>query len=174
MTGVQTCALPIYTDLPAFVPSSALEHRFVSLMAPEHGLLERFDAGAFDAIAKAAMPDAQIVESTWLDRYDAYYYDRSGSLPLPVLRTRYNDAVSTWLYFDPSAGEVVQKEERLSRLERWLYHGLHSLDFPFLYNQRPLWDLVLIVLSVGGTVLSATTLLPAIRRLRRHLSKQRA
>ena len=156
------------TDLPAFVASSTLEHRFVSLLTPEHGLIDRFDRGAFDAISKSAMPNARIVESTWLDRYDAYYYDRSGALPLPVLRTRYDDAVQTWLYFDPSAGEVVQKEERLSRLERWLYHGLHSLDFPFLYYRRPLWDIVLIVLSIGGLVSSVTTLLPAWRRLRGH------
>jgi hypothetical protein len=54
------------------------------------------------------------------------------------------------------------------RWNRWLYHGLHSLDFPFLYNRRPLWDIVLIVLSAGGLVLSATTLVPSWRRLARH------
>ena len=46
------------------------------------------------------------------------------------------------------------------RLLRWLYQGLHSLDFPFLYFERPLWDIVVIVLSIGGTVVSATTLVP--------------
>jgi hypothetical protein len=65
----------------------------------------------------------------------------------------------------------VLKEERLSRLERWLYHGLHSLDFPFLYYRRPLWDIVLIVLSIGGIVSSATTVLPAWRRLRGHVAR---
>ncbi len=54
---------------------------------------------------------------------------------------------------------IVRKEERLTRLNRWLYHGLHSLDFPFLYYRRPLWDVVVIVLSVGGIVLSVTTAL---------------
>ena len=107
------------------------------------------------------MPHAPLVDAIWLDRYDSYYYDRSGTLPLPVLRARYDDQVKTWLYFDPARGAVVQKEERRTRLERWLYHGLHSLDFPFLYYHRPLWDVVLIALSVGGIVSTVTIALPA-------------
>ena len=103
----------------------------------------------------------------WMTEYDAYYYSRSRQLNLPVLRVRFSDPQRTWLYLDPKRGAIVLKEERLSRLNRWLYHGLHSLDFPFLYYRRPLWDLVVIVLSVGGIGLSVTTMWAAFRRLRR-------
>ena len=127
-----------------------------------------FNRDTLMAVAQTAMPGARAVESTWLNAYDAYYYDRSGALSLPVLRARYDDANATWLYFDPGQGAVVQKEERRSRLERWLYHGLHSLDFPFLYYRRPLWDVMLVLLSLGGIVSSVTTLAPAWQRLRRH------
>ena len=99
--------------------------------------------------------------------YDAYYYDRDRRVSLPVLRVRYGDPQQTWLYFDPKRGAIARKEERLTRLNRWLYHGLHSLDFPFLYYRRPLWDIVVIVLSIGGIVLSATTLTASWRRVRR-------
>jgi hypothetical protein len=154
------------TDLPAFVEPATLERRFVSLASPERGSFTRFDADALMNIARTAVPHASLVDMTWLDQYDWYYYDRAGTQSLPVLRARYDDDVNTWLYFDPSRGAVVQKEERRSRIERWLYHGLHSLDFPFLYYRRPLWDVVLVVLSIGGLVSSVTTLLPAWRRLR--------
>ena len=60
------------------------------------------------------------------------------------------------------------------RLERWLYHGLHSLDFPFLYYQRPLWDVVLIALSIGGIVSTVTIALPAWRRIRRNVRASRS
>ena len=70
-----------------------------------------------------------------------------------MLRVRYDDPQQTWLYFDPRHGTIARKEERLTRLNRWLYHGFHSLDFPFLYYKRPLWDIVVIVLSIGGIVL---------------------
>jgi len=89
---------------------------------------------------------------------------------LPMVRVRYADAQQTWLYFDPRRGTIARKEERLTRLNRWLYHGFHSLDFPFLYYQRPLWDVVVIALSIGGIVLSATTLRASWRRVRRNVS----
>ncbi|HET9948177.1 MAG TPA: PepSY domain-containing protein, partial [Longimicrobiales bacterium] len=65
--------------------------RLVSLAEPEHGPFARFaDADLLEAAARA-MPASAIVEARRLDAYDAYYYDRSGLLPLPVLRVRYDD-----------------------------------------------------------------------------------
>jgi hypothetical protein len=157
------------TDFPAFVEPATFERRFISLTAPEQGTFTSFPATTIAAIAAHAMPHASMVDAVWLDRYDSYYYDRSGTLPLPVLRARYDDEVQTWLYFDPARGAVVQKEERRTRVERWLYHGLHSLDFPFLYYQRPLWDVLLIALSIGGIVSTVTIALPAWRRIRRNV-----
>ena len=92
--------------------------------------------------------------------------------PLPVLRVRYADEHKTWLYLDPGRGGIVLQSVQISRLRRWLYQGLHNLDFPFLYFRRPLWDIVAIVLSIGGTALSITTVLPALRRLRRLAAAQ--
>ncbi|MGE3511015.1 MAG: PepSY domain-containing protein [Vicinamibacterales bacterium] len=159
------------TDYPAFVEPVLLEHQYVWLTAPHRGPFTAFDPTTLEGLAADAMPGAHIVEAEWLADYDAYYYDRNKVLNLPVLRARYDDREETWLYFDPAKGLVVQKEERRSRLERWLYHGLHSLDFPVLYARRPLWDLLLIVLSIGGTVLSVTAIAPAIRRLARHVRR---
>jgi PepSY-associated transmembrane protein len=131
----------------------------------------RFDRDTLLAAARTAMPDVGVADVTWLEDYDAYYYDRDRALSLPVLRVRYADPQRTWLYLDPRRGAIVRKEERLTRVNRWLYHGLHSLDFPFLYHRRPLWDVVVIALSLGGIVLSATTLVPMVHRLRRHVRR---
>jgi hypothetical protein len=143
--------------------------RSVSIAHPERGVFERFPDEAIERAARDAMPGVAIDDATWLHDYDSYYYARDRrAASLPVLRVRFADANRTWLYLDPHRGALLRKEERRSRIERWLYRGLHSLDFPFLYNRRPLWDAVVLVLSVGGIVLSATTLLPGWRRLRRH------
>ena len=126
------------------------------------------------AAAADAMPGVATQDAMLLRAYDAYYYDRDGTLPLPVLRVRYLDAVETWLYLSPARGEILRKEERLTRINRWIYHGLHSLDFPWLYRQRPLWDVVVIVLSAGGLVVSLSSAPAALRRLRRHFRRARA
>jgi hypothetical protein len=145
-----------------------LEPVYVSAVSPGYGPRSTFDRGAMEAIAGEVMAGVPVRDAVWLDAYDGYYYDVRGQRPLPVLRVRYLDEVETWLYLDPTRGGVVQRSERTSRRLRWLYQGLHSLDFPFLYFERPAWDLVVIGLSLGGTVLSVTTMLPAWRRLRAH------
>lgn len=139
----------------------------VSLDQPQFGALDQLPADQMVGAANTAMNGVPLEGVSWLDQYDAYYYDRDRRLSLPVLRVRYGDQQHTWLYFDPKHGVIARKEERLSRLNRWLYHGFHSLDFPFLYYRRPLWDVVVIGLSLGGILLSATTLTASWRRLRR-------
>ena len=148
--------------------TNPLEQRIVSVAHPERGAFSRFEDEMFDELAAAVMPGVDIIEATWLRVYDSYYYDRSQRRRLPVLRVRYDDPQRTWLYFDPHRGAIARKEERLTRLNRWLYHGLHSLDFPFLYHRRPLWDVVVIFFSLGGIALSMTSLTQGWRRLRRH------
>ena len=101
--------------------------------------------------------------------YDSYYYDRSATRPLPVVRVTFADRDHTAVYLDPQNGLISMRQTTGSRVNRWLYNGLHSLDFPFLYYRRPSWDLVLIVLSAGGIALTIATMVPALRRLRRHL-----
>ena len=143
-------------------------HLIVSAITPDRGAFRRFADDRMWEVARAAMPDAPIQDAVWLHQYDAYYYDKNGGRPLPVLRVRYADEAGTWLYLDPSLGTMT-RQDRGGRWNRWLYHGLHSLDFPWLRFQRPLWDIVVILLSIGGIVLSATTLVPSWRRLARHV-----
>jgi hypothetical protein len=151
---------------------AAASDGIVSFDAPQFGALDQLAPDLVVGAAYMAMDGVPIEGVSWLDDYDAYYYDRDRALSLPVLRVRYADPQKTWLYFDPKHGTIARKEERLTRLNRWLYHGFHSLDFPFLYYQRPLWDIVVIVLSIGGIALSATTLSASWRRLKRNVSRR--
>lgn len=139
----------------------------VSLDHPELGAADQLPPDLMVGAASAVMPDVPIEGMQWMDDYDAYYYDRDRRRPLPVLRVRYGDPQQTWLYFDPRHGTIARKEERLSRINRWLYHGFHSFDFPFLYYRRPLWDVVVLLLSAGGLALSVTTLSASWRRVKR-------
>jgi hypothetical protein len=98
-----------------------------------------------------------------LDQYDAYYLDRHRERPLPVVLARLNDAADTRFYINPKTARVVGTYSSRSWVNRWLYHGLHSLDFPWLYNYRPLWDIVVITFMLGGTALCVTSLILAWR-----------
>jgi len=56
-----------------------------------------------------------------------------------VLRAKFDDEHATWLYLDAADGSLAQSEVRGSRVERWLYQGLHSLDLPGLYQTPWVW-----------------------------------
>jgi hypothetical protein len=126
--------------------------------------------------SRQAMPNVAIIDSEWLTDYDDYYHQTTPSFELgrhkpayvlPVLRVRYNDENQTWLYFSPSLAPMV-KFDKLDRANRWLYYGLHVMDWPGLFSRRPLWDIVTIALLSGLGAMSITTLLSAYRRLKRH------
>jgi hypothetical protein len=128
---------------------------------------EPFSADSLVARLKAAHPDVAIAESDLLSDYDSYYYSRSRQTPLPVLRVKFTDPAATWVYIDPEMSQVLASIHRLNRVERWLYNGLHSLDFAFWYNRRPLWDIGMLALLVGGLTSSGLGLMMGVRRLRR-------
>lgn len=147
------------------------EHR---LLTPGSGETRRFDRQELLAAAARAMPGAEVLGVDRLTEYDAYYGDRrDGRTALPALRVRFNDRHRTWLYLDPALGRIVHREQRWSRIDRWLYRGLHRLDFPGFYSRRPLWDIVVIVLLTGGLFSSVSSLAPAARRLRHHGARLR-
>jgi hypothetical protein len=128
---------------------------------------EPFSVESLVARLHAAVPDVPIVEHQLLANYDSYYYSRQGLTPLPVLRVKFADPGETWFYIDPSNSTMLSQVTRLSRVERWLYNGLHSLDFPLFYDARPAWDIVMIVLLLGGLASSSIGLGLGFSRLAR-------
>jgi hypothetical protein len=106
-----------------------------------------------------------------LTQYDRHYLDRTRQRPLPVVLAQGTSGDQTRYYIDPGTARVVQTYNSSNWVNRWLYSGLHSLNFPWLYNYRPLWDIVVITLMLGGTVLCVTSLVLAWRVLGRKLAR---
>lgn len=157
-------------------PTLEWEHLFISatnVLAKPFGEFKESD---LLEMAATAMPGQQYSEQTWLEQHDDYYYHTVDSfdlgLPrsvrtLPVLRLKYDDPQQTWLYLTPSHGQLL-KVEAQDRRNRWAYYGLHGLDFAVLYNNRPLWDIVVLLLLIGCITMSVTVVSPAYERLKKH------
>jgi hypothetical protein len=124
-------------------------------------------------IVTNALPDPKSVEIKVIDQYDLYYFDRRRERPLPVILALTHDADNTRYYIDPKSARVMTTYNDRNWVNRYLYTGLHSLNFPFLYNHRPLWDIVVISFMIGGTALSVTSLVLAWRVLGRKLKRAR-
>ena len=128
-----------------------------------------FDRNRIMEMVRSQAGKYSLSELRVIDGYDRYYLDRLRQSPLPVILARYTDPEQTRIYIDPKTARVVAGYRSGDWMERWLYHGLHSLNFPWLYDYRPLWDIVVITFMVGGTALCVTSLILAWRVLGRKI-----
>jgi hypothetical protein len=117
-----------------------------------------FSANAIAASAAGWSPGSRVAGVIVVTKYDRYYLDRHRRRPLPVLLVRLDDADGTRLYVDPKTASVAGSYSSRQWTARWLYHGLHSLDFPWLYETRPSWDLIVVGFMLGGAALSVTAI----------------
>jgi hypothetical protein len=122
-------------------------------------------------------PNVEIVESQVLSAYDSYYHPGGSEArrpPLPVLRVKFGDPDATWFYIDPHMGQVAGRFTWRQRLERWVYHGFHSLDFNFWYYNGTVWRATMVALNAGGALLSGIGLVLAVKRVKKGISHKNA
>jgi iron complex outermembrane receptor protein len=131
------------------------------------------DPAALRVAVSRASGGATIASERFLTSYGTYYYDRRYRKPLPVWEFKMADAAGTWFYVDPKTGMPVNRYEWTGRWERWLYHAFHSIDLPWLWQQRPLWDIVVILLSLGGIIVSWTGIQIGWQRLAGKLKQRK-
>ncbi len=145
------------------------EIAFVARQGPQQSVFLRSSGAPQAEIDAASIQMPGIVSRARLLEYDAYYIDRRGRKPLPAERVDLADGSTH--YIDLKTGQVVNSYVTLSRWNRWLYHGLHSLDLPWLYKYRPLWDILVLALMLGGVALSVTSVVIAWRRAVRKVAE---
>lgn len=150
---------------PWYLAAQDEEH---SQLVPMRGAAQtELSAARLVEFVKNARQSPGVAAAELIGNYDAYYLDRHHELPLPVLRVRMKDAEQTLLYINPRTGRIAGSYSSPEWMERWLYHGFHSIDFPWLYNHRPAWDILVLALMLCGTALSVTSVIIGWRLLRR-------
>lgn len=149
-------------------------HNDVRIVTADDGGLhvrQQWPRAQLEAAASRLLP-YPVVGVELLVRYDAFYYGREpasmyggNERRLPALRVTFADPGATWVYLDMRTGQIELSLGRAQRVGRWLFNFLHSWDMPVLLT--PGWprELVLVLLSVGGLLLSATAMVIGWRRL---------
>jgi hypothetical protein len=166
---VRELELTSFDGEPVYIATNGrAETRIVFLDGP---VRTTFDRDAIGRLVTTAAGPSGLAELRELTSYDWYYLDKRGARPLPVILARLNDPEQSRYYIDPRTARIVGMYSSTNWISRWLYHGLHSLDAPWLYNHRPAWDIVVIAFMLGGTALGVTSLILAWRVVGRTLSR---
>src|SRR5262249_4075276 len=84
----------------------------------------------------------------------------------PVYRLILKDDEQTRYYLDPNTGALVQRADSAGRWRRWLFSGLHRLDFAEWMRARPFRGILMLVTLLGGLAASVTGVYLAFRRIR--------
>jgi uncharacterized iron-regulated membrane protein len=111
-----------------------------------------------------------IAEQGLVNEADAYYYPlqrrRFEEIALPYYRIILNDDEQTRFYLDANTGTLVHTTDSAGRWRRWLFSGLHRLDFAEWMRERPFRDVLMWLTLMGGLGLSTTGVWLAVRRVR--------
>ncbi len=123
------------------------------------------------AAARTMWPQGDMITDL-LSGYDTYYYARAqqsmyghNNKRLPVLRIKFNDPDQTWVYIDLHSGAIVTTIDNSSRFGRWAFNFLHSWDLQVLLERPLLREVLMIIFSVGGLLISATAIVLGWRRI---------
>jgi hypothetical protein len=108
-----------------------------------------------------------IVAAGLMEHDDAYYFSHHAARPLPVYRVIAGDAGRTRYYLDAATGQLLAKADRGRQWYRWLFEGVHRLDFAAPLRSRPFWDSIMLLLLVGVTGVCATGAYMGIKSLLR-------
>jgi hypothetical protein len=143
------------------------------------GSVKRLDAAGHLAppnegeLAQAAARIADgndIIEQRLVNEEDAYYYARQRrrfeQVVLPVYRVIVNDDEQTRYYLDPNTGVLLQRADATGRWRRWVFSGLHRLDFTAWMRLAPFRDILMWLTMLGGLAVSVTGVYLGVRRIR--------
>jgi uncharacterized iron-regulated membrane protein len=134
------------------------------------GLVAPTSEGELTQAAQRIAGDRAIAEQRLVNEEDAYYYARQRrrfeEVVLPVYRVILKDDEQTRYYLDPNTGALVQRADSIGRWRRWLFSGLHRLDFAEWMRAWPFRDVLMWLTLLGGLAVSVTGVYLAVRRVR--------
>jgi uncharacterized iron-regulated membrane protein len=159
--------------------TAPLDGRLYWMATFNDGAVKRLDISGHVArtseeeLAQAAQRiagDRAIAEQGLMNEEDAYYYARQRrrfeEVVLPVYRVILADDEQPRYYLDPNTGALVQRVDSTGRWRRWLFSGLHRLDFAEWMRARPFRDMLMWLTLLGGVAASVTGVYLAFRRVR--------
>lgn len=172
--SVREVTLQLFNGRPYYILFSATGHSVIlAADSPSNEPIDMFPEQELRMVAQRLLPGHVATKITLLRQYDNYYYSRrehtmTGHIDrrLPVLRVEYDDPHRTWIHLDLYTGRIHSRIDDTGRTRRWLFAFLHSFDAQGLIDRRPLWDAVLILLSIGGCVVCVSGSVIGWRRLR--------
>ncbi|WP_020168527.1 MULTISPECIES: PepSY domain-containing protein [Methylotenera] len=129
------------------------------------GVSDDFAFSAFTSQSTQLLEGANCTIPILVDKNDAYR-SATAKPSAQLLRVVCDDAKKTWFHIDGSNAQIIEKIDHSRRWYRWLYGGLHTLDFPVLDTHPQFKTALVMIFCVLGFMFSLTGVVLSLRRLR--------
>jgi hypothetical protein len=146
------------------------------LRLDQSGNVRNASSDELTAAAQLLAGENTIESNSLSEAEDAYYFKFQGfaerePLILPVYRVIVEDDEHTSYYLDPSNTRLLARFDSAQRGYRWLFNGLHRIDFFAWLRIRPLWDFIVLFLMIGSTAGVGIGFYLALRRIKLDVSE---
>lgn len=133
-------------------------HQVVVSASAMEAPLQEFSLQVLTQAASAVFPTRNITQREMIDG-DTYYYSTAHNPRLlPSLRVIFDDPAQTWLHIDMKTGGLIELMDHSRRVYRWLFHGFHSWDIPYLLEHDGQRKGLLLAFCIAGLLFSLSGL----------------
>jgi hypothetical protein len=161
---------------PVLLQATPLDGKLFFVAVTAQGQRQRFDAAAqssplagadlgFLARSLSGSEPPGTLELMAVED-NLYFSHHRDVVTLPVYRMTMTGS-GTRYYVDSVSGMLIAKLDANAQAYRWLHEGLHRLDVTPWLRTRPQWDVFMLALMAGVTVLCMTGAYLGCRRLLR-------
>jgi uncharacterized iron-regulated membrane protein len=121
--------------------------------------------GQWQALTELLQQEGGTAVGDMLDAEDEYYYNHHETRTFPVWRVVMTGDSGTRYYIDPLNGLILEKFDGNRQWYRWLFWALHRGDFLHALRIRPVWDIFMLLLLAGTTLVTVTGTYLGYKRL---------
>ena len=108
-----------------------------------------------------------------MDHYDNYYASLNDKYELPIYRISAQDKESSRIYISPTTGETRYYSLN-GRVKKWLYPFCHNLRIGFFAEHPALRIICMLVLVLGGLVVSVSGVVLGFRYFSRVIRRAKS
>lgn len=104
--------------------------------------------------------------------YDNYYIHKRYKYPLPVYKVTVDDPDKSLYYINPETTETRYFNTNI-RARKWTYQALHSFSIKWFLDRPVIWNILMWISMIGGTMVSITGVILSLRFIIRKMKKFR-
>ena len=156
-------SLARFADIPVYVIVEGENERYINASSNEVSILHIPLTTIEEGFRKIYGEDVPVKVSL-INEYDNYYVNLRGTYNLPAYKVEVDNNDRDLYYISPEDGYIKYLNKN-KKADKWLFSGIHYLNFPAIIGKPVLWTICMWVLCGGCAVVCLSGLILGIKSI---------